>query len=104
MEKYIIDKKSWQNLAAFIEVNSETNEVTVRGKIYGCGDCSAAEPETNVLGTIPPHLFEQAKELVESGQRLFWLPIPEKEECAELQDFLNDIYAKAKAENSWFSY
>ena len=102
METTTIEKKTWKNAEAFIEVNPETLEVKVYGKFHDGGGFPG--PSTGVLGTIPANLFEQASYLMKSGQRLFWMPIPKTEEYAELRAFCDNIYAKAKAENPWFSY
>ena len=98
MENENIERKLWNNNAAFIEVDPNTLEVKVYGKFQDGSWFSG--PSTGVLGKIPEHLFNQAKGMV----RLFWSPIPETEEYAELRAFCADIYEKAKKANSWFSY
>jgi hypothetical protein len=92
----ILDRKDWNNAAAFISMDSESGNVHVYGKFYveeGCRRRSYGGPTTGVLDTVPAHLLEEAKSLSWNMPR-----------SQELDAFCDKVFAKAKKEEAWFSY
>ena len=97
MAKILIARKQWKNAAAFIEVDDTTGMVSVYGKIYeddGISRRGYPGPETKVLTTMPVSLLQEA-----NTYPSFAAP-----KSPEMEDFLGEVWKKAKEENSWFSY
>ena len=92
----LLARKNWSNASAFISMNPETGSVYVYGKFYeddGWRRRGYGGPSTDVLGTVPPHLMDEAKNLGWNTPR-----------SQELDAFCEQTFEKAKEVEPWFKY
>jgi len=96
MENVLLARKNWSNAAAFVSMNPENGNVIVYGKFYeddGWRRRGYGGPSTEVLGTVPSHLMNEAKNLGWNSPR-----------SQELASFCEKIFAEAKKVEPWFKY
>lgn len=96
MEEIILARKNWSNATAFVAMNPENGNVHVYGKFYeddGWRRRGYGGPSTDVLGTVPPHLIDEAQNLGWNAPR-----------SQELASFCENIFAEAKKVEPWFGY
>lgn len=96
MEDILLARKVWSNAAAFVAMNPTTGEVHVYGKFYetdGWRHRGFGGPSTEVLGTVPEDLLEEARTMSWASPR-----------SQELAIFCQKIFAKAKEVEPWFRY
>jgi len=90
----LIARKNWSNAAAFISMDERTKSVCVYGKFYDDRGKGVPGPSTGTLEVLPKELLEEVE------ARGGWnAPM-----SANLAEFCNKIWAKAKEEEPWFRY
>ena len=97
MKTNLIAQKRWRNAAAFIEVNTESGEVTVYGKFYtddGIRRRSYPGPQTPILDVMSGSLLEEVRGLMSTFSK----------KSDELEKYISKIWKTAQEVEPWFSY